>query len=174
MRKVNFFFIYSIFTLLVIHSYLPAESKNSKSSAKELQEKKVEHMLHSFFNACRSKNFQIAYNLTIGKEQKYYANILRLKKKNNGMIPAEVQKYFNRLRKFEVDLVEVDLNKNLAFAICFYKFVFFDSVSKDKIYKYRVVHYYLKRVNGKWKIAGSKLKNELYRYDHKTRRGKIY
>jgi len=163
MKRILFF--YSLALLFILPDLYAGKINKDQ---REVEEKKVTHTVTKFFRACQRQKFKEAYQLTTGREREIYYNILKRIKKRNGSVPAEVKKYFSRLKKFYVDIVVVDDLGNRAIAHCIFQFKFYDSKSRDEIRKFREVHYYLEKVDGEWKITFSKLKSERYNYKSKS------
>ncbi|MDH4127394.1 MAG: hypothetical protein OEV44_01480, partial [Spirochaetota bacterium] len=101
----------------------------------ELEEKIISRLITSFFEACKRKDIAKAKSMTTDKEKKIFESILKESKKTNGILPADLSKYFSRLRDFKVNVVQLDESGDKAVAICTYEFKYYDSKSKDEIRK---------------------------------------
>lgn len=149
---------------------LPTLNLNAETSE---EEREISRLIVTFITACKAKQFQQAHELTTGKEQKYYADILKEINYRNGVIPQSVSNYLNRMGDCEVNIVEIDKKSEKAVALCTLAFSYFDSKSGDEVKKEREVLYGLQKVSGKWKISYSKLMEEKYHYKNKTHPKKI-
>ncbi len=141
---------------------------SSQGSSKSIEYEKIDirQRMNQFIQYCRTGRYQQAYQLTSGKEKKIFAGIVKALKRNNGVPSKDLQEYFNRLKDYSIDAIEIKNNRSVV--ICTFSFRFFDSTSYDEIRKDREVYYYLVKENNKWYISFSKLVGEKYFYRSKT------
>lgn len=161
-----------IFVSVLLFTFILTEllSANYSKHVKTKEEKDIARLVVKFIKYCRKHNYTKAHEFTTGKERKVYDSIIEDIKKRNGAIPAEVKNYFARLQNINVDFVAVDdINgQRKAVVSCIFKFMYYDSSSRDQIRKDRRVLYYLQKEEDGWKIAHSKLDNEKVYYRSKT------
>lgn len=173
----KFLLLFLIFSGMIVFNSISlsanVKEKGNKKIDIKYEKAMIARLLDNYFRACRSKNFALAAKMTTGKQKVYFTKILQQIKRNNGAIPPDVSKYFARLKKFQVEVTEVDESATRAVSIGTYKFIYYDTITRDETRKYRIVEFFLQKVDGQWKIAFSRLKGEEYIiHSKRNKRGK--